>query len=720
MKNFLLVILLLWAGALLACPQTASADPMPPVVINELMWMGSSMSSSDEWIELRNTTTQQIDLAGWRLARLSNGNEVAMLTISSGTIPAGGYFVIANDPAATSRLAVDAQLVDSSMSIVNSKLQITLYDAANTLVDRADDGVGAPLAGDYQSGAAWKSMERNPFGADGTQKTSWHTASASVGFDDQLKEYGTPGAENSNTPPSIVVNAPTSATVSETAYFDASDTTDPEGGVVTILWNFGDGGTASGMTAEHTYTSAGTYHVVTTASDGALSAMNECDIVVTAPQTAAPSPAPATTPVTTTPATPQPTSPKTTSPATPVRPATPLPDPTSLRSGDIVLNEILPNPTGSDEEGEFLELRNIGKTAVDLDGWKITNTTKEYVLSSSTILSAGDVRVFFRKETGIALKNSGKNELFLVDPFGNVQNGVAYDLAPEGKSFSRTDVGSWQWTDPTPGEMNHFSEEKTSTTNSTQTTNTEAVPLVTIDQLARLPLRTKILVRGVMLVAPGTFSRTFFYISDGKRGVQVFSSKGTFPELAIGDAVEIHGTVGEASGERKVNIQTDEDVTVTGDGNEPEPLPFSEKLPTGSLVSYTGTVSSKRGSLVALTSADGTAKLSIPQAVDIDSERFSKDAAVSFIAVWRVTKDGGRLYLRSVDDVEASGEVKAAETTTTTPVAKTVSAATATPQTVAVTKEASSLSSKIATMLPLFLLAAAGGYWWWKRRTSAA
>jgi hypothetical protein len=35
------------------------------VVINELLWMGSSTSSADEWIELRNLTDQAVDLSNW-------------------------------------------------------------------------------------------------------------------------------------------------------------------------------------------------------------------------------------------------------------------------------------------------------------------------------------------------------------------------------------------------------------------------------------------------------------------------------------------------------------------------------------------------------------------------------------------------------------------------------------------------------------------------------
>ncbi|MBI4415258.1 MAG: lamin tail domain-containing protein, partial [Candidatus Kerfeldbacteria bacterium] len=120
---------LFWGGGKIV------AVPMPQVVINELMWMGSSLSSTDEWIELMNTTDQTIDLTGWRLTKLTSGTETTMLTIPAGIIPPNGYFVVANDPAAVSRLALEPNIVDPSVSLVNSKLQIALYDANGALVD---------------------------------------------------------------------------------------------------------------------------------------------------------------------------------------------------------------------------------------------------------------------------------------------------------------------------------------------------------------------------------------------------------------------------------------------------------------------------------------------------------------------------------------------------------------------------------------------------------
>ena len=49
--------------------------------------------------------------------------------------------------------------------------------------------------------------------------------------------------------------------------FDASDSFDPEGKVLTIQWDFDDGETAIGATATHSYRTAGTYQARVTATD---------------------------------------------------------------------------------------------------------------------------------------------------------------------------------------------------------------------------------------------------------------------------------------------------------------------------------------------------------------------------------------------------------------------------------------------------------------------
>ena len=67
------------------------------VVINELMWAGSSLSTADEFIELKNVSDNDINIEGWILSRVLDGKEVEMLVLPKGLkILAKKYFLISN------------------------------------------------------------------------------------------------------------------------------------------------------------------------------------------------------------------------------------------------------------------------------------------------------------------------------------------------------------------------------------------------------------------------------------------------------------------------------------------------------------------------------------------------------------------------------------------------------------------------------------------------
>jgi len=71
-----------------------------------------------------------------------------------------------------------------------------------------------------------------------------------------------------NTPPTAVVGAnPTSGTVPFAVSFSGAGSSDPDGSIASYAWTFGDGGTASGVSASHTYTTAGSYSAKLTVTD---------------------------------------------------------------------------------------------------------------------------------------------------------------------------------------------------------------------------------------------------------------------------------------------------------------------------------------------------------------------------------------------------------------------------------------------------------------------
>ena len=205
-----LVVLLAFQGTVAAqlidINRAQAADPARTVVINEVMWMGSTESGSDEWIELRNLTDAAIDLSGYQLTNSASGGET--LTIPEGkSIIANGYFLISNFSAdsGSSILNIAPDWITSSIALANSCSQIDLFAANATRV--AIDSMGCnERSYFYPSSSRFNhSLERSIVVADGLLSTSWHE---SVGFANldptAIGNLATPKFINDETAPSTM------------------------------------------------------------------------------------------------------------------------------------------------------------------------------------------------------------------------------------------------------------------------------------------------------------------------------------------------------------------------------------------------------------------------------------------------------------------------------------------------------------------------------------
>ena len=152
------------------------------VIINELMWTGSTGNPNDEWIELRNPGASEVNIGGWQMTKLTDAGESLMLQIPEGaTIGAGGFYLISRLSKNNSALSVDSNLVSGDVDLRDKNLQVKLYngqwDGAGAVVDIAGDGYGDPLGGFKGKlfGLFNFSMERNDTPGNGALKSSWHT-----------------------------------------------------------------------------------------------------------------------------------------------------------------------------------------------------------------------------------------------------------------------------------------------------------------------------------------------------------------------------------------------------------------------------------------------------------------------------------------------------------------------------------------------------------------
>lgn len=113
----------------------------------------------------------------------------------------------------------------------------------------------------------------------------------------------------------------------------------------------------------------------------------------------------------------------------------------------VVINELLPNPVGTDKPAEFVEIVNIGPSTANLDGWVIQDATgsvrHEFV---GTQIAPGQAIVIFGENpptgalassTGNLSLNNSTETISLIDDRARLHDQVVYASSSEGKSLNR-------------------------------------------------------------------------------------------------------------------------------------------------------------------------------------------------------------------------------------------------------------------------------------------
>jgi len=212
MGNYKIFFFFFVLAIFLFLPKNVLAAGPKDVVINEVMWMGSSKSSQDgkdEWIELKNNTNQKLQLNGWKVDNLLE-NKGTFIFPNDPIIEIGGegFFLVSYyskaDQVENKTILNNEGLVwrcnglssCASFSLANSgNGDLVLRDSSGNEIDRA---LGNPWpAGKKESGSGiCYSMERiNPL-SDGSDVNNWATATEAKNLISGVSDKATPESEN--------------------------------------------------------------------------------------------------------------------------------------------------------------------------------------------------------------------------------------------------------------------------------------------------------------------------------------------------------------------------------------------------------------------------------------------------------------------------------------------------------------------------------------------
>lgn len=229
-------------------------------------------------------TTAQSNTGYWRV-----GGDVTFGGTSSNFVNAT-IDEVAVYPSALPAEKIEAHFTASGRELANKPPTAAFTHTESDLVVALDASASKDPDGTIAS-YEWNFGD----GSTGTGVAAQHTYGAAGSYTVTLTVTDDKGAiaTKSQSVPVVANQAPTASFTHtanlRTVSVDGSASSDPEHAAISYAWNFGDGGTATSATADHTYATDGAYEVTLTVTDakGAQGTVAH-EVTVTAPVNRAP------------------------------------------------------------------------------------------------------------------------------------------------------------------------------------------------------------------------------------------------------------------------------------------------------------------------------------------------------------------------------------------------------------------------------------------------
>lgn len=507
---------MLFASLVFGAPFPALAAGTPPnILLSEINWAGSPLSTADEWIELVNMDGADADISNYALIGAA-GTSGASILIPSGTmLSGGGTYLISNYDLASGKtlLAMEPNLVTTAISLPNSKMTVSLADASGVIIDTAATA-SPPTTG---STDPYASMERN------LATLEWSTATASTNLADATS-FGTPGVatidvavvveeetEEGTVTPVIVEGATEPIAAEEETVVEEISPLDSLETPPSLLTNEED---AIETSAAEPAAPVVEKTSLVEAAPEVIAATEPVAEIVTEPVIAEPAIAEAAT---------EPVEEQVTvevvaapvieeappaenlteeanilAPEVAVTEETIVEEPVAVYTinlperddsqdaqqaftvGDLIITEFVSSP----EDGtEWIEFYNTTDKAIDLTGWTVTDASGKTTELSGSL----EPSMYGTIENPKGKLNNGGDTITLIDPSGTSIDRLAYgteEVPKAGKGKSVALAGNiWTVSDnPTPGTINFVATTITSEESQTEsTTYVESSSSVTID-----------------------------------------------------------------------------------------------------------------------------------------------------------------------------------------------------------------------------------------------
>lgn len=577
------------------------------IQITEVLPNPAISEGQEEFIELFNAGKSDVDLTGWFLVS-ENGQKyiISQKDFSSTILKSGAYSVI--------------ERKKSNIALKNN----------------GGDSVKLYQAGLEKASVTFTYQEKALVGLSAVKNSDGLTI---------WTKTPTPGAKNifvwENQVPDVAVIFSSRGIIGEDLIFDASDTFDPERDPLVFQWDFGDGGKAEGDYVRHIFLKAGEYTVAIHVRDPLHDVTQTKHIQIRQKDQIVQQ-----------------------VPMQNINEKISL-NKKNIISRDIILDQVYPNPAGRDNK-EFISLKNISTTPIDMSGWSLKTEKSAVVFTfpADSFIQPQKSFSLLQEQSKLRLQNVS-DAVYVFDGEGSVVDLVDYEDAPEDRILTKAKDGVWRWMKSgTAQDSAHASiaverivnkgskkiQSKTrSYTNGTQENNKETP----IDQIRTLTVGEGVRFHAVVSVEPGVFGKTLFYVAGS--GIQIYNSRKDFPNVSVGDVIDVSGILQESGGETRIRISGKDAIRVISHSTPPTPETVETnevgEETEGHLVTIKGEISEIRWPNIFIDDGSSEVKVYVKKSTNIPKKKLYVNDTLTVTGIVSQTPTGYRILPRYESDI---------------------------------------------------------------------